>query len=152
MSCGFDNVPFRPNGLANPKAGHLREHESGQNRSTGSRARKAAPRPLVRQNGPSFVVTPSSSNLQKLWGKPFESKTEPLHKSDRRGVAGLNIGLLSMESQLAKHAVEHQAESISHVSFPGGRRKGIEYKIGALKEGTDNLVNVDDPLLALRRP
>lgn len=57
-----------------------------------------------------------------------------------------------MESQLAKHAVEHQAESISHVSFPGGRRKGIEYKIGALKEGTDNLGNVDDPLLALRRP
>lgn len=105
--------------------------------------RLTLPAPVLRQQRPALVVTPSAGNLQVPPREPFATKSEPTDKCARRLVAGLDVRLHPVETQLAESPAKRQREPLAHVPTTRMRHERVVAEVGTPKRAVNDLVDVD---------
>src|SRR5713226_8769810 len=98
--------------------------------------------PVLRQQRPALVVTPLASNLQVPSRESFATKSEATHECARRLVAGLDVRLHPMETQLSEGPPQRKREPLAHIPTTRMRNERVVAEVGAPKRAMNDLVDV----------
>jgi hypothetical protein len=89
------------------------------------------------------VIAPSTTDLQVAWRVAFASKPEAPHETDRRPIAGLDVGLETMQSEATKRFGDHERQRFGHQTLPWPWLERVIAEIAALQRTVDDLADVD---------
>src|SRR5262245_42904421 len=138
----MSRIDFRP-------PGEWRDHgrrpfPQGRRPPLESCVASAANPPLLRRDCPSFVIAPTSANLQIAWRKPFESKACSFNQCARCCVARLNVRLQTMQTLPGKYFSQNGIETSLHVAVAMVWCERVIAEVGRTETAANDLADVDD--------
>lgn len=90
------------------------------------------------------MIPPPTTHLQETARQSFVHKPTFSHQRDGCDVAGLNVGLKTVELQLPKGVSDHKPHSFGHEALTRVGRERIVAEGLTLKSPANHVVDVDD--------
>jgi hypothetical protein len=89
------------------------------------------------------VVAPSATDVQIAWRVAFALEPEAPHEPDRWPIAGLDVGLETMQSERTERLGDHERQRFGHqpLALPGLER--VIAEVTALQGAAHDLAEVD---------
>ncbi len=108
------------------------------------------PAPILGQDRPAFVVTPSACDFEITPRITFPNESTTSNKRDRSTIPGLNVRLEAMQLEFCESSMQDQSHSIPHKALTSEIGKCVVSEKTTLERAADDIVDINNSHELLR--